>query len=51
MERDGMLEGIDAEEVRRIAGAVRGRFLYSGGVGSSTTCTRWWRCARSTSRG
>ena len=34
IERDGMLEGIDAEEVRRIAGAVRGRFLYSGGVGS-----------------
>ena len=34
IERDGMLEGIDAEEVRRVAGAVRGRFLYSGGVGS-----------------
>ncbi len=34
IERDGMLEGIDADEVRRIAGAVRGRFLYSGGVGS-----------------
>jgi phosphoribosylformimino-5-aminoimidazole carboxamide ribotide isomerase len=34
VERDGMLEGIDPEEVRRIAEVVRGRFLYSGGVGS-----------------
>jgi phosphoribosylformimino-5-aminoimidazole carboxamide ribotide isomerase len=34
IERDGMLEGIDADEVSRVAGVVRGRFLYSGGVGS-----------------
>jgi phosphoribosylformimino-5-aminoimidazole carboxamide ribotide isomerase len=34
VDRDGMLEGPDLEEVRRIAGAVRGRFLYSGGIGS-----------------
>jgi phosphoribosylformimino-5-aminoimidazole carboxamide ribotide isomerase len=34
VDKDGMLEGIDAEEVRRIAGIVRGRFLYSGGIGS-----------------
>jgi phosphoribosylformimino-5-aminoimidazole carboxamide ribotide isomerase len=34
VDRDGMLEGIDADEVRRVAGAVRGRFLYSGGIGS-----------------
>jgi len=33
VDRDGKLEGPDAEEVRRIADAVRGRFLYSGGVG------------------
>ena len=33
IERDGMLTGIDLEEVRRIAEVVRGRFLYSGGVG------------------
>jgi phosphoribosylformimino-5-aminoimidazole carboxamide ribotide isomerase len=34
VDRDGMLEGIDLEEVRRIAAVVRGRFLYSGGVGT-----------------
>jgi phosphoribosylformimino-5-aminoimidazole carboxamide ribotide isomerase len=34
VDRDGMLEGPDLEEVRRVSGAVRGRFLYSGGIGS-----------------
>ena len=34
VERDGMLGGPDLDEVRRVAGAVRGRFLYSGGIGS-----------------
>ena len=34
IDRDGMLSGLDLDEVRRIAGAVRGRFLYSGGVAS-----------------
>jgi phosphoribosylformimino-5-aminoimidazole carboxamide ribotide isomerase len=34
VDRDGMLEGVDLEEVRRVAAAVRGRFLLSGGVGS-----------------
>jgi phosphoribosylformimino-5-aminoimidazole carboxamide ribotide isomerase len=33
VDRDGMLEGPDLEEVRRVAEAVRGRFLYSGGIG------------------
>ncbi len=33
VDKDGMLEGPDLEEVRRIAGVVRGRFLYSGGIG------------------
>ncbi len=33
VDRDGMLEGLDAEEVRRVAQTVRGRFLYSGGIG------------------
>ena len=33
VDRDGMLSGVDLEEVRRIAAVVRGRFLYSGGVG------------------
>jgi phosphoribosylformimino-5-aminoimidazole carboxamide ribotide isomerase len=34
VDRDGMLGGIDLEEVRCISEAVRGRFLYSGGIGS-----------------
>ena len=34
VDRDGMLEGPDLEEVRRIGGIIRGRFLYSGGIGS-----------------
>jgi phosphoribosylformimino-5-aminoimidazole carboxamide ribotide isomerase len=34
VDRDGMLEGPDLEEIRRVSGAVRGRFLYSGGIGS-----------------
>ena len=33
VDRDGMLEGPDLDEVRRIASVVRGRFLYSGGIG------------------
>jgi phosphoribosylformimino-5-aminoimidazole carboxamide ribotide isomerase len=35
VDRDGMLDGPDLAEVRRIAGIVRGRFLYSGGIGSA----------------
>jgi phosphoribosylformimino-5-aminoimidazole carboxamide ribotide isomerase len=34
VDRDGMLEGLDLDEVRRISQAVRGRFLISGGIGS-----------------
>jgi phosphoribosylformimino-5-aminoimidazole carboxamide ribotide isomerase len=34
VDRDGMLEGPDLEEVKRIGAAVRGRFLYSGGIAS-----------------
>jgi phosphoribosylformimino-5-aminoimidazole carboxamide ribotide isomerase len=34
VDRDGMLEGPDLDEVRRIAAVVRGRWLYSGGIGS-----------------
>jgi phosphoribosylformimino-5-aminoimidazole carboxamide ribotide isomerase len=34
VDRDGMLDGIDPDEVWRVAGAVRGRFVYSGGIGS-----------------
>jgi phosphoribosylformimino-5-aminoimidazole carboxamide ribotide isomerase len=33
VDRDGMLEGPDLDEVRAVAAAVRGRFLYSGGIG------------------
>lgn len=34
VDRDGTLEGPDRDEVRRIGKAIRGRFLYSGGIGS-----------------
>jgi phosphoribosylformimino-5-aminoimidazole carboxamide ribotide isomerase len=34
VDRDGMLEGIDTEEIAAIAKMIRGRFLYSGGIGS-----------------
>jgi phosphoribosylformimino-5-aminoimidazole carboxamide ribotide isomerase len=33
VDKDGMLEGPDLDEVRRIASVVRGRWLYSGGIG------------------
>ncbi|MFL5824730.1 MAG: 1-(5-phosphoribosyl)-5-[(5-phosphoribosylamino)methylideneamino]imidazole-4-carboxamide isomerase [Solirubrobacteraceae bacterium] len=34
IERDGMLSGPDLEAAGRVAGAVRGTFLYSGGISS-----------------
>lgn len=34
VDKDGMLEGPDLDEVKRIAAVVRGRFLYSGGIGA-----------------
>jgi phosphoribosylformimino-5-aminoimidazole carboxamide ribotide isomerase len=34
VDRDGMLAGPDLKEIRSISEAVRGRFLYSGGIGS-----------------
>jgi phosphoribosylformimino-5-aminoimidazole carboxamide ribotide isomerase len=34
VDRDGGLQGPDPDEVRRVAAAVRGRFLYSGGIGT-----------------
>jgi len=34
IERDGMLTGPDVEEVKRVAAAVRGTFIYSGGIGT-----------------
>jgi phosphoribosylformimino-5-aminoimidazole carboxamide ribotide isomerase len=33
VDKDGLLQGPDLEEVRRIANVVRGRFIYSGGIG------------------
>jgi phosphoribosylformimino-5-aminoimidazole carboxamide ribotide isomerase len=32
-DRDGMLDGPDLDDVRAIAAAVRGKFVYSGGIG------------------
>ena len=34
VDRDGMLEGPDLDEVRGIADVIRGRFIYSGGISS-----------------
>jgi phosphoribosylformimino-5-aminoimidazole carboxamide ribotide isomerase len=34
VDRDGMLDGIDTKEIAAIAKVIRGRFLYSGGIGS-----------------
>jgi phosphoribosylformimino-5-aminoimidazole carboxamide ribotide isomerase len=34
IDRDGMLDGPDLDAVRRVAASVRGRFLYSAGIGS-----------------
>jgi phosphoribosylformimino-5-aminoimidazole carboxamide ribotide isomerase len=34
IERDGMLSGPDLDGARRVASAVRGSFIYSGGVSS-----------------
>jgi phosphoribosylformimino-5-aminoimidazole carboxamide ribotide isomerase len=34
VDRDGMLGGINFDAVKRIAQVVRGRFIYSGGIGT-----------------
>lgn len=34
VDKDGMLEGIDLDEIAWVASIVRGRFIVSGGVGS-----------------
>jgi phosphoribosylformimino-5-aminoimidazole carboxamide ribotide isomerase len=34
VDHDGMLDGPDLDEVRRMGDVIRGRFLYSGGVAS-----------------
>ena len=34
VDKDGLLGGPDLDEVRAIAGVVRGRFMYSGGIGT-----------------
>jgi len=34
IDRDGMLAGPDLDGIRRVAEAVRGSFVYSGGIGS-----------------
>ena len=34
VDRDGMLEGPDLDDVRAVGEAIRGRFIYSGGIAS-----------------
>jgi phosphoribosylformimino-5-aminoimidazole carboxamide ribotide isomerase len=34
VDRDGTLEGPDIDEIKRIGAVIRGRFVYSGGIGS-----------------
>jgi phosphoribosylformimino-5-aminoimidazole carboxamide ribotide isomerase len=34
VDRDGMLGGLDVEDVARVAEAVSGELLYSGGIGA-----------------
>jgi phosphoribosylformimino-5-aminoimidazole carboxamide ribotide isomerase len=34
VDRDGTLEGPDIADVKRIGAVIRGRFIYSGGIGS-----------------
>jgi phosphoribosylformimino-5-aminoimidazole carboxamide ribotide isomerase len=34
VDRDGMLEGPDLDDVRHVSDAIRGRFIYSGGIAS-----------------
>jgi len=34
VDRDGMLGGIDGAQIARVADAVEGELLYSGGIGS-----------------
>lgn len=34
-DRDGLLEGPDLDDVRALAAAVRGRWIYSGGIGTA----------------
>ena len=34
VDRDGMLGGPDLDEIRAVAAVVRGRFMYSGGIGT-----------------
>jgi phosphoribosylformimino-5-aminoimidazole carboxamide ribotide isomerase len=34
VDRDGMLEGPDVERVAQLASRIRGRMIYSGGIGA-----------------
>jgi phosphoribosylformimino-5-aminoimidazole carboxamide ribotide isomerase len=40
VDRDGMLGGPDLDEVRAVSDAVRGRFIYSGGIASVDDLTQ-----------
>ena len=43
VDRDGMLEGPDLDEVRRVArGGARRQLIYSGGIGAAGRTWRGW---------
>jgi phosphoribosylformimino-5-aminoimidazole carboxamide ribotide isomerase len=51
VDRDGMLEGPDVEEVKGIAQAVQGNLVYSGGIGALEDLERLQALAQASLRG
>jgi phosphoribosylformimino-5-aminoimidazole carboxamide ribotide isomerase len=51
VDRDGMLEGPDVEEVKGIAQAVQGNLVYSGGIGALEDLERLQTLAQASLRG
>jgi phosphoribosylformimino-5-aminoimidazole carboxamide ribotide isomerase len=51
VDRDGMLEGPDVEEVRGIARAVQGNLVYSGGIGALEDLERLQALGQASLRG
>lgn len=51
VDRDGMLEGPDVEEIRGIAQAVQGNLVYSGGIGALEDLERLQALGQASLRG